>query len=67
MNKLFNIHIKFNYFEMLLKLSSRQFPVTIHFNKRTPHDYLAEAYNKIYKIHSNLPAGAILVFLTGIS
>ncbi|XP_001945193.2 probable ATP-dependent RNA helicase kurz [Acyrthosiphon pisum] len=49
----------------IIELSSRQFPVTIHFNKRTPHDYLAEAYNKIYKIHSNLPAGAILVFLTG--
>ncbi|XP_026808352.1 probable ATP-dependent RNA helicase kurz [Rhopalosiphum maidis] len=49
----------------IIKLSSRQFPVTIHFNKKTPHDYLAEAYNTIYKIHSNLPAGAILVFLTG--
>lgn len=40
--------------------------MTIHFNKKTPHDYLDEAYKKIYKIHSNLPAGAILVFLTGI-
>jgi len=49
----------------IIELSSRQFPVTIHFNKRTPHDYLAEAFNKVYKIHSKLPAGAILVFLTG--
>ncbi|XP_060848731.1 probable ATP-dependent RNA helicase kurz [Rhopalosiphum padi] len=49
----------------IIELSSRQFPVTIHFNKKTPHDYLAEAYKKIYKIHSNLPAGGILVFLTG--
>lgn len=40
--------------------------MTIHFNKRTPHDYLDEAFNKVYKIHSKLPAGAILVFLTGI-
>lgn len=40
--------------------------MTIHFNKKTPYDYLDEAYKKIYKIHSNLPAGAILVFLTGI-
>jgi ATP-dependent RNA helicase DHX37/DHR1 len=48
-------------------LSSRQFPVTIHFNKITPIDYLAEAYNKVYKIHTKLPAGAILVFLTGTS
>uniref|UniRef100_A0A2S2PIY3 RNA helicase n=1 Tax=Schizaphis graminum TaxID=13262 RepID=A0A2S2PIY3_SCHGA len=49
----------------IIELTSRQFPVTIHFNKNTPHDYLTEAYNKIYKIHSNLPAGTILVFLTG--
>lgn len=41
--------------------------MTIHFNKRTPIDYLDEAYNKVYKIHSKLPAGAILVFVTGIS
>lgn len=39
--------------------------MAIHFNKKTPHDYLAEAYTKVHKIHSNLPAGAILVFLTG--
>uniref|UniRef100_A0A2S2QMV5 RNA helicase n=1 Tax=Sipha flava TaxID=143950 RepID=A0A2S2QMV5_9HEMI len=49
----------------IILLSSRQFPVTIHFNKITPIDYLAEAYNKVYKIHTKLPAGAILVFLTG--
>lgn len=41
--------------------------MTIHFNKRTPNDYLAEAYNKVYKIHLKLPAGAILVFVTGIN
>jgi ATP-dependent RNA helicase DHX37/DHR1 len=51
----------------VIKIDSRQFPVTIHFNKRTPndHDYLEEAYKKISKIHRELPAGGILVFVTG--
>ncbi|CAG8523388.1 1263_t:CDS:10 [Diversispora eburnea] len=41
-------------------------PVAIHFNKRTPHiDYITEAYKKICKIHTRLPHGGILVFLTG--
>ncbi|KAM7311246.1 putative ATP-dependent RNA helicase DHX37 [Ixodes scapularis] len=30
----------------VLKVDSRQHPVTIHFNKRTPDDYLQEAYRK---------------------
>ncbi|EEC14099.1 ATP-dependent RNA helicase, putative, partial [Ixodes scapularis] len=42
-----------------------QHPVTIHFNKRTPDDYLQEAYRKVCKIHQQLPEGAILVFVTG--
>lgn len=48
-----------------LKVESRQFPVTVHFQKRTPTDYLSEAYRKVVKIHSQLPEGGILVFLTG--
>ncbi|KAK6483668.1 putative ATP-dependent RNA helicase DHX37 [Huso huso] len=49
-----------------IKVDSRQFPVTVHFNKRTPlDDYTGEAYRKISKIHRMLPAGGILVFLTG--
>ncbi|KAI8604236.1 P-loop containing nucleoside triphosphate hydrolase protein [Dissophora ornata] len=40
--------------------------VTMHFNKRTPEiDYVTEAYKKVSKIHSKLPAGGILVFLSG--
>ncbi|KAM7311244.1 putative ATP-dependent RNA helicase DHX37 [Ixodes scapularis] len=31
----------------VLKVDSRQHPVTIHFNKRTPDDYLQEAYRKV--------------------
>ncbi|KAL1124556.1 hypothetical protein AAG570_001180 [Ranatra chinensis] len=49
----------------VIKVESRQFPVVIHFNKRTNPDYLREAYRKICRIHTQLPDGAILVFLTG--
>ncbi|KAJ0068081.1 hypothetical protein NL108_015563, partial [Boleophthalmus pectinirostris] len=50
----------------VIKVDSRQFPVTIHFNKRTPlEDYTSEAFHKICKIHRMLPPGGILVFLTG--
>ena len=47
------------------KVDSRQYPVTVHFNRRTPDDYFLEAYRKVCKIHRTLPAGGILVFLTG--
>lgn len=49
----------------VLSVETRQFPVTIHFNKRTADDYVKEAYNKTLKIHTKLPEGGILVFLTG--
>ncbi|KAM6930543.1 putative ATP-dependent RNA helicase DHX37 [Xenentodon cancila] len=50
----------------VITVNARQFPVTIHFNKRTPlEDYAAEAFHKTCKIHRMLPAGGILVFLTG--
>ncbi|KAG0213330.1 putative ATP-dependent RNA helicase DHR1 [Mortierella sp. GBA30] len=40
--------------------------VTMHFNKKTPEvDYVTEAYKKVTKIHTRLPEGAILVFLSG--
>lgn len=45
----------------LLKVEARQFPVTIHFQKRTPDDYVAEAYRKTLKIHNKLPEGGILI------
>ena len=46
-------------------MESRQFPVTVHFNKRTREAYLREAYEKVCKIHRSLPSGHVLVFLTG--
>jgi len=49
----------------VISVEARQFPVTIHYNKATKEDYLEQAFKKIVKIHKNLPAGGILVFLTG--
>ncbi|XP_070571551.1 probable ATP-dependent RNA helicase DHX37 [Ptychodera flava] len=50
----------------VLKVESRQYPVTVHFNKRTPvDDYMNETYKKVLKIHRTLPPGGILVFVTG--
>ncbi|KAM8960068.1 putative ATP-dependent RNA helicase DHX37 [Pelodytes ibericus] len=50
----------------VIKVDSRQFPVTVHFNKRTPlDDYAGECFRKVCKIHRMLPSGGILVFLTG--
>ncbi|ORZ08054.1 P-loop containing nucleoside triphosphate hydrolase protein [Lobosporangium transversale] len=44
----------------------KTYGVTMHFNKRTPEiDYVTEAYKKITKIHTRLPDGGILVFLSG--
>lgn len=49
----------------VIKVDSRQYQVSVHFNKQTYNDYLAEAYKKVCKIHQRLPEGGILVFVTG--
>lgn len=50
----------------VIKVDARQFPVSVHFNKRTPlEDYTGEIFHKTCKIHRMLPPGGILVFLTG--
>eukprot|EP00090_Calanus_glacialis_P000206 TRINITY_DN10139_c0_g1_i2.p1 TRINITY_DN10139_c0_g1~~TRINITY_DN10139_c0_g1_i2.p1 ORF type:complete len:1165 (-),score=488.14 TRINITY_DN10139_c0_g1_i2:35-3529(-) len=49
----------------VISVESRQFPVTVHFNKRTHEDFMGEAFRKVCKIHKQLPEGGILVFLTG--
>jgi ATP-dependent RNA helicase DHX37/DHR1 len=49
----------------LISVDSRQFPVTIHFERRTPDDYMKAAFQKVCKIHERLPEGAILVFVSG--
>ena len=37
----------------------------MHFSKVTKDDYLEESYKKVMQIHKTLPAGGILVFMTG--
>jgi ATP-dependent RNA helicase DHX37/DHR1 len=49
----------------VINVESRQFPVTVHFNKVTADDYQREALIKAIKIHTKLPEGGILIFLTG--
>ncbi|MEE6514218.1 hypothetical protein FKM82_022233 [Ascaphus truei] len=50
----------------VIKVDTRQFPVAVHFNRRTPlDDYAGECFRKVCKIHRMLPPGGVLVFLTG--
>lgn len=49
----------------VLKVEARQYPVSVHFNRRTHFDFVEEAYKKAVKIHQRLPPGGILIFLTG--
>ncbi|KAG8964654.1 putative ATP-dependent RNA helicase DHR1 [Tulasnella sp. 419] len=49
----------------IINVDARQYSVTIHFNRRTVSDYVNEAVKKAIKIHSRLPPGGILIFLTG--
>ena len=49
----------------VLKVDARQYPVAVHFNRKTKFDYAEEAFRKTCKIHQRLPPGAILVFMTG--
>lgn len=49
----------------ILKIEARQFPVSVHFNRKTAFNYADEAFRKTCKIHQRLPPGAILIFMTG--
>lgn len=49
----------------IINVPVRQHPVTVHFSRRTASDYVTEAIRKASKIHSRLPPGGILIFLTG--
>jgi ATP-dependent RNA helicase DHX37/DHR1 len=49
----------------VIKVPARQYPVTVHFNRRTVSDYVNETIRKASKIHARLPSGGILIFLTG--
>ena len=49
----------------LVQAEGRQFPVTVHFARRTERDYVEEIFTKVCKGHKKLPPGGMLVFLTG--
>ncbi|RAH41163.1 ATP-dependent RNA helicase ECM16 [Aspergillus brunneoviolaceus CBS 621.78] len=49
----------------LVQAEGRQYPVTIHFSRRTHRDYVEESFRKVSRGHRKLPPGGILVFLTG--
>lgn len=49
----------------VVQIEGRQYPVTIHWARKTNRDYVEEAYRKIRRGHRTLPPGAMLVFLTG--
>lgn len=50
----------------VIEVPARQYPVDIHFSKRTEIvDYVGQAYKKVLSIHKKLPPGGILVFVTG--
>lgn len=49
----------------VVQAEGRQYPVSVHFARRTNRDYLDEAFAKVSRGHKKLPPGGILVFLTG--
>jgi HrpA-like RNA helicase len=49
----------------LLELSGKQYDVTNHFLSYCPVDYIQECLQMVQRIHTRLPPGTILVFLTG--
>ncbi|SZF01726.1 unnamed protein product [Blumeria hordei] len=49
----------------VVEAEGRQYSVTNHFTRKTHHDYVQEAFQKISKGHKKLPPGGFLVFLTG--
>jgi len=49
----------------VINVAARQHPVTVHFSRRTHPDYVTQAIKKASKIHTRLPPGGILIFLTG--
>ncbi len=50
----------------VVSVPARQYPVTVHFSRKTElDDYVGAAHKKVCQIHRNLPPGGVLVFLTG--
>ena len=49
----------------IFHIPGRTFPVTSHFAKSVPEDYVDAAVKQVLQIHLSAPAGDILVFMTG--
>ncbi|KAJ9622286.1 putative ATP-dependent RNA helicase DHR1 [Taxawa tesnikishii (nom. ined.)] len=49
----------------IVQAEGRQYPVTVHFARRTQRDYVEETVQKVSRGHKKLPPGGMLVFLTG--
>ncbi|KAH7815612.1 putative DEAD/DEAH box helicase [Monocercomonoides exilis] len=51
----------------IIRIPGRQYPITIHFSRVTPPhtEYINSVINKVGQIHTKLPPGNVLVFLTG--
>eukprot|EP00850_Spirogloea_muscicola_P012372 SM000079S22490 [mRNA] locus=s79:571012:578025:+ [translate_table: standard] len=50
----------------VIVVPARQFPVTVHFSRCTElADYLGACRKKVKAIHTRLPPGGVLVFVTG--
>lgn len=49
----------------VINIPGRQHKVVVHYNRHTNTDYVNEAFKKAVKIHSRLPQGGILIFVTG--
>lgn len=49
----------------IIEIPGRTFPVEIMFHKTPCEDYVDSAVKQILKIHLSMPAGDILVFMTG--
>lgn len=50
----------------IVSLHGRSFPVTLHYLPETCHDHVQAAIDTVARIHHELPAGDILVFMTGL-
>lgn len=48
-----------------IEVEARMFPVKVIHERETKPDYVEECIEKIVKIHTQLPPGGLLVFLTG--
>lgn len=49
----------------VVEAEGRQYPVTVHFSRKTRRDYVSEIVEKVIRGHRKLPPGGMLVFLTG--